>query len=170
MAHVGTSRVDDEVGEALDDANLRRRSSGTGDEDDDAPVDWGLLWSRASVCSSMGSGRSSGVWRGSEGVAVAARELVGDGGSVRSRRERGSRGERVEGGRVSETVSGIGTACGSRPRGQGLVGKQEVAARPCACEHAAASGEGRKTTEGCSGGLGRLLLGHQVGGPQVSVG
>ena len=98
MAHVGTSRVDDEVGEALDDANLRRRSPGTGDEDDDAPVDWGLLWSRASVCSSMGSGRSSGVWRGSEGVAVAARELVGDGGSVRSRRERGSRGGRVEGG------------------------------------------------------------------------
>ena len=46
----------------------------------------------------MGSGRSSGVWRGSEGVAVAARELVGDGGSVRSRRERGSRGGRVEGG------------------------------------------------------------------------
>ena len=58
-AHVGTSRVDDEVGEALDDANLRRRSPGTGDEDDDAPVDWGLLWSRASVCSSMGSERSS---------------------------------------------------------------------------------------------------------------
>ena len=98
MAHVGTSRVDDEVGEALDDANLRRRSPGTGDEDDDAPVDWGLLWSRASVCSSMGSGRSSGVWRGSEVVAVAARELVGGGGSVRSRRERGSRGGRVEGG------------------------------------------------------------------------
>ena len=47
-AHVGTSRVDDEVGEALDDANLRRRSPGTGDEDDDAPVDWGLLLSRAS--------------------------------------------------------------------------------------------------------------------------
>ena len=47
-AHVGTSRVDDEVGEALDDANLRRRSPGTGDEDDDVPVDCGLLWSRAS--------------------------------------------------------------------------------------------------------------------------
>ena len=47
-AHVGTSRVDDEVGEALDDANLRRRSPGTGDEDDDAPVDCSLLWSRAS--------------------------------------------------------------------------------------------------------------------------
>ena len=70
MAHVGTSRVDDEVGEALDDANLRRRSPGTGDEDDDAPVDWGLLWSRALVCSSMGSGRGSGIWRGSEGWPV----------------------------------------------------------------------------------------------------
>ena len=32
------------------------------------------------------------------GVAVAARELVGGGGSVRSGRERGSRGGRVEGG------------------------------------------------------------------------
>ena len=91
MAHVGTSRVDDEVGEALDDANLRRRSPGTGDEDDDAPVDWGLLWSRASVCSSMGSGRSSGVWRGSEGVAVAAANGVG-GDELRSGRE----GERAE--------------------------------------------------------------------------
>ena len=91
MAHVGTSRVDDEVGEALDDANLRRRSPGTGDEDDDALVDWGLLWSRASVCSSMGSGRSSGVWRGSEGVAVAAANGVG-GDELRSGREE----ERVE--------------------------------------------------------------------------
>ena len=45
---------------------------------------------------------------------------------------------------MSETVSGIGTACGSRPRGQGLVGKQEVAARPCAREHAAASGRGEE--------------------------
>ena len=39
---------------------------------------------------------------------------------------------------------GIGTACGSRPRGQGLVGKQEVAARPRAREHAAASGRGEE--------------------------
>ena len=94
MAHVGTSRVDDEVGEALDDANLRRRSPGTGDEDDDAPVDWGLLWSRASVCSSMGSGRSSGMRRGSEGVAVAVGELVGGDSCVRaSEREEAEEGE-----------------------------------------------------------------------------
>ena len=52
------------------------------------------------------------------------------------------------GGRVSETVSGSGTACGRRPRGQGLVGKQEVAARPCACEHAAASGRGEEDDGG----------------------
>ena len=49
---------------------------------------------------------------------------------------------------MSETVSGIGTACGSRPCGQGLVGKQEVAARPCACEHAAASGRGEEDDGG----------------------
>ena len=45
-------------------------------------------------------------------------------------------------------VSGIGTACGSRPRGQGLVRKQEVAARPCVCEHAAASGRGEEDDGG----------------------
>ena len=45
-------------------------------------------------------------------------------------------------------VRGIGTACGSRPRGQELVGKQEVAARPCACEHAAASGRGEEDDGG----------------------
>ena len=69
---------------------------------------------------------------------------------------------------MSETVSGIGTACGSRPRGQGLVGKQEVAARPCACEHAAASGRGEEddgevevgwagTVAGRVGGLASLV-------------
>ena len=80
-----------------------------------------------------------------------------DGGRGDARRRRrlrsvqaGEREQRREGrgGRVSETVSGIGTACGSRPRGQGLVGKQEVAARPCACEHAAASGRGEEDDGG----------------------
>ena len=45
-------------------------------------------------------------------------------------------------------VRGIGTACGSRPRGQELVGKQEVAVRPCACEHTAASGRGEEDDGG----------------------
>ena len=95
-AHGGASGGDDEVGEALDAPNRWSRSPGTGDEDDDAPVDCGLLWSRASVCSSMGSGRSSGVWRGSEGVAVAAANGVG-GDELRSGRE----GERAEEGERS---------------------------------------------------------------------
>ena len=94
------------------------------------------------------SRRSLWASRGSEGGPVATRELVGGGGCVRSGRERGSRGGRFEGGRVSETVSGIGTACGSRPRVEGLVGKQEVAARPCACEHATASGRGEEDDGG----------------------
>ena len=80
-----------------------------------------------------------------------------DGGRGDARRRRrvcsvraGEREQRreVRGGRVSETVSGIGTACGSRPRGQELVGKQEVAARPCAREHAAASGRGEEDDGG----------------------
>ena len=101
-------------------------------------------------------------------MAVAARELVGGGGSVRSGRERGSRGGRVEGGRVSETVSGIGTACGSRPRGQGLVGKQEVAARPCACEHAAASGRGEEDDGGLQWWAGPASAAGRIGRRQVS--
>ena len=47
------------LGDVLSAVNRTAAIAGRGDEDDDAPVDWGLLWSRASVCSSMGSGRSS---------------------------------------------------------------------------------------------------------------
>ena len=56
-------------------------------------------------------------------------------------RERG-RG-RKEPGRVRES-RGDRDGCGRRPRGQEGVGKQEVAARPCAREHAAASGRGEE--------------------------
>ena len=74
---------------------------------------------------------------------------------------------------MSETVSGIGTACGSRPRVQGLVGKQEVAARPCACEHAAASGRGEEDDGGLqwwagpAAGWAGQLAGPHSGGAQV---
>ena len=43
-----------------------------------------------------------------------------------------------------ERAGGIGTGCGRRPRGQEDVGKQEVAARPRAREHSAASGRGEE--------------------------
>ena len=71
--------------------------------------------------------------------------------------------ERVQGVRgVSvaqvRTREGKQEVAGGRGRGRSRAGTQLL------------RGEGRKTTEGCSGGLGRLLLGHQVGGPQVSVG
>ena len=71
---------------------------------------------------------------------------------LRSASEEGAReakqGEREEvHGRV-RGVRGIGSACGSRPRGQELVGKQEVAARPCAREHATASGRGEEDDGG----------------------
>ena len=56
-------------------------------------------------------------------------------------RARESEGETGE----SERVQGEnGTGCGRRPRGQEGVGKQEVAARPRAREHAAASGRGEE--------------------------
>ena len=47
-AHVGTSRVDDEVGEALDDANRMTAVVGAEDEDGDVAVVCGLLRPRAS--------------------------------------------------------------------------------------------------------------------------
>ena len=67
----------------------------------------------------------------------------GDGGVRPCERER-ARERREEPGESEREQGGIGTACGSRPRGQELVGKQEVAARPCVCEHAAASGRGEE--------------------------
>ena len=52
--------------------------------------------------------------------------------------------ERGRTGGERERAGGIGTGCGRRPRGQEGVGKQEVAARPRAREHAAASGRGEE--------------------------
>ena len=111
-----------------------------------------------------------------EGRGVAG----GREGARRWRRLRSVRaGEREKrregrGGRVSETVSGIRTACGNRPRVQGLVGKQEVVARPCACEHAAASGRGEEDDGGLqwwagpAAGWAGQLAGPHSGGAQVS--
>ena len=59
---------------------------------------------------------------------------------ARERKERAGESEREQG--------GIGMGCGRRPRGQEGVGKQEVAARPCAREHAAASGRGEEDDGG----------------------
>ena len=75
---------------------------------------------------------------------------------------------------MSEPVSGIRTACGSRPCGQGLVGKQEVAARPCAREHTAATGRGEEDDGGLqwwagpAAGWASQLAGPHGGGAQVS--
>ena len=69
---------------------------------------------------------------------------------------------------------GIGTGCGRRPRGQEVVGKQEVAARPCAREHAAASGRGEEDDgglqcwAGSAAGWAGQLAGPHRGGAQVS--
>ena len=126
---------------------------------------------------------SRGAWLGGEEEGIEA-ELPGasvrrggGGGREGARRWRrlrsvraGEREQRREGrgGRVSETVSGIGTACGSRPRGQGLVGKQEVAARPCACEHAAASGRGEEDDGGLQWWAGPASAAGRTGRRQVS--
>ena len=61
------------------------------------------------VCSSTGSGRNSGMRRGSEGVAVAMGELVGGDGCVRAS-EREEAEERNEGEGEREVVQGVGAA------------------------------------------------------------
>ena len=62
------------------------------------------------VCSSTGSGRSSGMRRGSEGVAVAVGELVGGDGCVRAS-EREEAGERDELEGVGERDQGAAWRC-----------------------------------------------------------
>ena len=71
-------------------------------------------------------------------------------------------------------AGGDWTGCGRRPRGQEVVGKQEVAARPCAREHAAASGRGEEDDgelqcwAGSVAGWAGQLAGPHSGGAQVS--
>ena len=79
------------LGDVLSAVNRTAAIAGRGDEDGGDGVTAGLLASHASWWSFMGSGRSSGVWRGSEGVAVAAANGIG-GDELRSGRE----GERAE--------------------------------------------------------------------------
>ena len=54
-------------------------------------------------------------------------------------------------------------------RGGSQAGKEELARLACAPGTQLLRGEGRKTTEGLQWWAGPILLGHQVGGPQVSV-
>ena len=140
MAHVGTSRVDDEVGEVLEPAN-RLRSHRRPEVEDEAGDDVaGLPWSHASVCSSTASWWSSspcwlgGWWpmamatatacsRGSQG-REGKREPE-EGGAVQ--REWGERGEALG---VSVASRGCRGGCHGEAGGGGL--------RVCACDFSSA--------------------------------
>ena len=86
------------LGEAVETANQRRRWSEPEVEDDDDGDVSGPPGLRGSSKMKKTTWRSFWARRVCVGWPVSARELVGGGGSVRSRRERGSRGGRVEGG------------------------------------------------------------------------
>ena len=81
-----------------------------------------------------------------------------DGGERRARgcEREGSRGERSRQG-GSERGSGVSWRRGRRPgrRGGSQAGKEELARLACAPGTQLLRGEGRKTTEGSGGGLGR---------------
>ena len=85
-----------------------------------------------------------------------------DGGDERARaREGESREGRRGRERVRERSEGAVWRRGRRPgrRGGSQAGREELARLACAPGTQLLRGEGRKTTEGCSGGLGRLLAG-----------
>ena len=105
--------------------------------------------------------------RGSEEVAVAAVVASDVGGGSRWGGQRKGRDPE----RVRER-RGVAWRRGRRPgrRGGSQAGKEELAWLACAPGTQLLRGEGRKTTEGLQWWAGPILLGHQVGGPQVSVG
>ena len=109
--------------------------------------------------------------RGGEACAVATDTV--DGGERRARgcEREGSRGERSRQG-GSERGSGVSWRRGRRPgrRWGSQAGKEELARLACASGTQLLRGEGRKTTEGLQCWAESILLGHQAGGPQVSVG
>ena len=74
--------------------NRRRRAPGPKLEDDDDGGCSGAFWSRETMRRTRAEQWSSGARRRGEGVAVAARELVGGDGCVRaSEREEAEEGE-----------------------------------------------------------------------------
>ena len=102
------------------------------------------------------------MWRGSEEVAVAAVVASDVSGGSRWGEQRKGRDPESEG----EVRGGRGGAWrhGRRPgrRGGSQAGREELAQLACAPGTQLLQDEGRKTTKGCSGGLGRpaVVLGR----------
>ena len=146
MAHVGTSRVDDEVGEVLEPAN-RLRSHRRPEVEDEAGDDVaGLPWSHASVCSSTASWWSSspcwlgGWWPMATATATAC-----------SRGSQGREGKREpeEGGAVQrewgERGEALGVSVASRGCRGGCHGEAGGGGPGTARRHASASRQRLKT-------------------------
>ena len=98
------------LGGAPEWPNRRRRAPGPKLGDDDDGGCSGPFWSRETTRRTRAEQRSSGARRRGEGVAVAARELVGGDGCVRaSEREEAEERDELEG--VSERDQGAAWRC-----------------------------------------------------------
>ena len=131
-AHGGASGGDDEVGEALDAPNRWSRSPGTGGEDDDAPVGWGLFWSRASSVLLHGVVAELGYAERERGSGCGC-------GGCERRRRRLSVG-RTEEGEERRRVRERGREVrGTTREGQGVEGERQAGGGRGACARTAAT-------------------------------
>ena len=143
VAHSGHAEQISRLGDALNEANRWSRSPGTGGEDDDTLVDWGLFWSRASsvllhgVVAELGDVERE---RGS-GCGHGERRRCAPFGRPWEREQRG--GERL---RAREReVRGLWASPGTRER-------QEVASRSWSLRPARALSRGDSSSFGARGG------------------
>ena len=146
MAHVGTSRVDDEVGEVLEPAN-RLRSHRRPEVEDEAGDDVaGLPWSHASVCSSTASWWSSSpCWLGGWWpMATATATACSRGSQGREGKREPEEGERSRGSGENEGRLWV-SPWRREDVGEAATAKQEVEARARARRHASASRQRLKT-------------------------
>ena len=123
VAHSGHAEQISGLGDALNEANRRSRSPGTGGEDDDAPVDWGLFRSRASgvllhgVVAELGDAereRGSGCGHGERRRCAPARSVGHGRERAEGREEVAGEGERGQG--------SLGVCVASRGHGEGGAG------------------------------------------------
>ena len=148
----------------------RRRSSAAGEGENVGGGVPGLFWSRETTRRTREDLRSSGRRRGGEKGMVAAANGVGGDGCVRVRaREKEQRGGAS---RKSERgPRGLRGVAGGNQGRRRQPGREEVAGARGRARRARARPPGREEddTGRWRWRAGPILLGHQVGGPQVSV-
>ena len=129
MAHVGTSRVDDEVGEVLEPANRLRTHRRPEAEDEVGDDEAGLPWAQASVCSSTASWWSSSpCWLGGWWpMATATATACSRGSQGREGKREPEEGERSRGSGENEGRLWV-SSWRREDVGEAATAKQEVEA------------------------------------------